>query len=277
MRPVAVATTSAACLVHRHGVAHEAPHPSAESPYGLHRAVQAVGGIHSNPADRLLPEGAAFREAALHPPGCFNANTQITPPRGTSVRVPRNRSMWSCSRWALAPHPDCTAMYWRPSTANDVGYTDDAGVGADSPELLAGLGVEGAEEPVAGPAHEDEAAGGGENRSHDVGLERPAPDPLAGIEVPRLELADMAGAVAYQHLEPGTHELLSRRVLHLVAPSSTCTGSRWQECRGAAVDRVEGRRLPVLAPLVGRAEDRAPAGSRNARPGRTTAGPCAHR
>ena len=29
--------------------------------------------------------------------------------------------MWSCRRWALAPQPDCTAMYWRPATAKDVG------------------------------------------------------------------------------------------------------------------------------------------------------------
>src|SRR4029453_8954730 len=51
----------------------------------------------------------------------FTANTQITPPCGTSVFAPRISSSEFCIRCASTPQPDCTAMYCTPSTAKELG------------------------------------------------------------------------------------------------------------------------------------------------------------
>src|SRR5690606_41076735 len=40
---------------------------------------------------------------------------------GTTVLVPRKRSMRPSMPYASTPQPDCTAMYCTPSTSNDVG------------------------------------------------------------------------------------------------------------------------------------------------------------
>src|SRR5262249_41747739 len=53
--------------------------------------------------------------------GYSSAKTQITPPCGTSVFVPRAVSMRACMRCASTPQPDCTATYCLPSIANELG------------------------------------------------------------------------------------------------------------------------------------------------------------
>src|SRR4029077_2434595 len=53
----------------------------------------------------------------------LTANTQIAPPSGTSGYWPGNMPFsCACMPAESTPHPDCTAMYCLPSTANDVGW-----------------------------------------------------------------------------------------------------------------------------------------------------------
>src|SRR2546430_14080336 len=66
----------------------------------------------------------------------------------------------------------------------------DTGVGLEVPKLLAGLGIVGAELTVAGAAREEQAAAGGEYRApHHRARIQAAPNPLAAVDVVRLELA----------------------------------------------------------------------------------------
>src|SRR5215831_16619325 len=58
---------------------------------------------------RLVPRGSAQGQSPVVQ--SLSANTQITPPWGTSVLVPRNVSSRACMRWASTPQPDCTATY----------------------------------------------------------------------------------------------------------------------------------------------------------------------
>src|SRR5690606_30235327 len=70
-----------------------------------------------------------------------------------------------------------------------------AGVRPELPEDIARLGVERAEHPVAGAAHENEAACGREDGAPVRRLERGGPHLLTGAEVPRLQLADVVRAL----------------------------------------------------------------------------------
>src|SRR5262249_60876261 len=67
------------------------------------------------------------------------------------------------------------------------------------PELGARLGVERPEVTVVGAAEEYEAAAGGEDGPPVLEGEFVSPDPLAGLHVPSLQLADVLGALAPAH------------------------------------------------------------------------------
>src|SRR6267143_3593758 len=72
------------------------------------------------------------------------------------------------------------------------GRSGDAGVRAELPQHFSGARVEGAEEPVARAAAEDEPPGGRQHRPpvHGVG-EQVAPHALVAADVPRLDLAEV--------------------------------------------------------------------------------------
>src|SRR5262249_20634910 len=73
----------------------------------------------ASPSCRRRPGAAAHAASDL--PYSRSANTQSTPPCGTSVFVPRTWPSRACIRCASTPHPDWTATYCTPSTAYVLG------------------------------------------------------------------------------------------------------------------------------------------------------------
>ena len=93
-------------------------------------------------------------------------------------------------------------MYCVPSTMNDVGVADDAGVGRELPQHVPVPGVVRAKHPIVGAAAEHQPAARGEHRAPVGGFREPVrPHSLAGIDVPRLHFADMLGARSEKKLE----------------------------------------------------------------------------
>src|SRR5262249_20983925 len=92
------------------------------------RALARRGDANPPPADPRSADGLGTAEHGARVPRSvlaslqsLSANTQITPPWGTSVLVPRNVSSRACIRCASTPQPDCTATYCTPSMANELG------------------------------------------------------------------------------------------------------------------------------------------------------------
>src|SRR2546426_7853208 len=130
--------------------------------------------------------------------------------------------------------------------ARDAG---DPGVRLVLPERRPRLGVERAEVAIVGATEEDQPAAGGEDRSPVLIRELVGPHPLAGGHVPRLQLADMRGAL------PPAHRRF--RPIDAEEELAGLVGSRLADERAAQVLvggdvevvrlRVVARRRPVFA------------------------------
>ena len=126
-----------------------------------------------------------------------------------------------------------------------------------------------------GAAGEDEAAGRGQHRAPVLRLgELVGPDLLAGREVPRLQLAEMVGAVHHEDLGRSAGEPLAGDVLDFAADDG-----RAQVLVGGHVEvaglRAVGGRGPVFAAPQRGAEGRRPVGAGLAL--RVVLGPAGHR
>ena len=79
-------------------------------------------------------------------------------------------------------------------------------VGSKAPQQSPGPGVEGAKVPS---PEEDQAPGRRQDRPTGPGRELVVPDPLARVEVPGLQLADVVGPVTFEDLELRAGEVLA--------------------------------------------------------------------
>ena len=135
-------------------------------------------------------------------------------------------------------------------------HAGDAGIRPVLPQQLAARGVERAEVAVAGAAGEHEPA----RRRHDGPpvrrLEIVGPYPLAGGEVPGLQLADVIGAVDDAEVRARAGEVLAAAVLDFLALHLLAQVLVRGDVQVAGL-RVVGRRRPVLAAPQRRAELRA--------------------
>ena len=148
-------------------------------------------------------------------------------------------------------------MYWMPSTAKETGGASTPGVGLEVPELLAGLGVERPEHAVVGAAVEHEAATGGQDRApvHGV-IEQMGPGPLAGADVPRLDLAIGARVLVDREADVGDRHAgppLAGHVFFLLAFQMAAVVVVGRDVDHAGL-RVVGLVRPVLAAPQRRAE-----------------------
>ncbi len=202
-----------------------------------------------------------------------SANTQITPPCGTIVSVPRARSMRAVMPCASTPQPDCTAMYCTPSTSNEVG----------TPVMPEFVRYCHSSSPVAAsnawkyrsfvPPREHEPAG----RRHDGPPVRRLilvrPHSLARAQVPGLQLADVVGALGDDEIDGlRARVLLAGPVLDFFADEVLAEVLVGRNVEIARAGVVRGRR-PVLTAPQRRAVDRRLADCRACAIGRTRAGP----
>ena len=139
-----------------------------------------------------------------------------------------------CWKAGSTPQPDCTAMYCTPSTSKDDG-------GAMMPELVLNchscspvLRVERPEHAVVGAAVEHQAAARGQQRApvhHRIEM---GPFLLAGVDVPRLDLAVGLGVLVDREADVRDVDagppLAGARTPGPCLPASR-RGCRWPGCR----------------------------------------------